>query len=151
MFIHFQQIILTLFISTDRQKDYDLYFAGILIAGGWDSTSTEVFIPDTGKTCSLPDLPDSRDGHTLDTLGNTPVLCGGFMDSATSCLQLTPTSPDGVWTNYATTMESRSDHISWVSSAGLVLMGGYSGTGTTTEIVSSVPSGGSISLIQNTR
>ena len=124
-----------------------MYFAGILITGSVGAyTSTEVFIPDTGKTCSLPDLPKSRYGHTLDTLGNTPVICGGG-DTGTSCLQFTPTSAGGVWTNYATIMESRYVHSSWVSSAGLVLMGG-SLRSTTTEIV---PSGvGNFSLVQNT-
>jgi len=122
------------------------------MAGGHGAyTSTEVFIPDTGKTCSLPDLPDRRSGHTLDTLGNTPVICGGGGNTgntatATSCLQFTPTSFGGVWTNYTSTMESRYDHTSWVSSAGLVLMGGYS-SGTTTEIVPS--GGGNFSLLQN--
>ena len=76
-----------------------------------------------------------------------PILCGGG-DGAeqTSCLQFSLTS--GVWTNYATTLQKRYGHTSWVSSAGLVLMGSrYSGT--TTEIV---PSGGeSFSLVQDTR
>jgi len=127
---------------------------GILIAGGyrWDPLrSTEVFIPDTGKTCSLPDLPKENYGHTLDTLGNTPVICGGYGDGGAnlySCLQLTATSAGGIWTNYATTRWGRHEHSSWVSSAGLVLMGGeYSGT--TTEIV---PSGGAnFTLVQNTK
>ena len=125
-----------------------MYFAGILITGSVGAyTSTEVFIPDTGKTCSLPDLPKSRYGHTLDTLGNTPVICGGD-GTDTSCLQFTPTSAGGVWTNYTTTMQRRYKHSSWVSSAGLVLMGGYY-SGTTAEIVPS--GGGNFSLLQNTR
>jgi len=132
---------------------------GILMAAGrgysryvYLTQSTEVFIPDTGKTCSLPDIPesDTRVGHTLDTLGNTTVICGGTYRpyfSATSCQQFTPTSAGGVWTNYTTTMKRSHGHSSWVSSAGLVLMGGeYSGN--TTEIVTS--GGGNFSLVADT-
>ena len=116
------------------------------MAGGWEAlSSTEVYIPDTGKTCSLPDLPEIRYDHTMDTLANTPVICGGG-DTYTSCLQFTPTSAGGVWTNYTTTMERRYGHSSWVSSAGLVLMGGWI-SGTTTEIVPSHE--GNFSLVQD--
>ena len=70
---------------------------GILIAGGSSdgaSTSTEVFLPGSGQTCALADLPDSRYFHTLDTVSNTGVLCGGG-DTAytkTSCLQFNLTT-----------------------------------------------------------
>ena len=40
----------------------------------------------------------------------------------------------GSWTRYATTLERRSRHNSWVSLAGLVLMGGLH-SGTSTEVV----------------
>jgi len=114
--------------------------------GGGRLTSTEVFIPDTGKTCSLPDLPEGKyDFITMDTLGNTPVICGAY-DTYTACLQFTPAG--GVWTNYTTTLKRRDSHSSWVSSAGLVLMGGYY-SATTTEIVPS--GGGNFSLVQVTR
>ena len=133
---------------------------GILIAGGdaWydgydgdGSLKTEVFIPETGKTCSLPGLPDMRKGHSMDTLGSTQVICGGgSFDAGTpsTCLQLTPTS-DGVWTNYTTLMGNRYGHSSWVSSAGLVLMGADSSDDISTEIVIVPSGGGNFSLVQN--
>ena len=104
-----------------------------------------MFLPDSGKTCILANLPKRRHFHSLDTVNNVPILCGGGRGAErTSCIQFNLTS--GVWTNYATTLHSRFAHTSWVSSAGLVLMGGDSGT--TTEIV---PSGGErFSLEQNT-
>jgi len=119
---------------------------GILIAGGnGGRKSVEVFIPDAGKSCSLPDLPDDRVGHTMDTLGNTPVICGGENIDQTSCLQFTPAL--GVWTNYATTTEEFKGHTSWVSSGGLVLMGARNGV--STEIV---PTGaGNFSLVKDTK
>ena len=103
-------------------------------------TSTEVFIPDTGKTCRLSDLPQKYYDTTMNTLGNTPVICNGGYNQ--NCLQFTPTSAAGVWTDYANTTQYRYHHSSWVSSAGLVLMGGARSYSTqkgccshTTEIV----------------
>ena len=67
---------------------------GILIAGGLGAdTSTEVFLPGTGKTCALADLPDKRYYHTLDTVGTTAVLCGGeYGDARISCLEFSNTA-----------------------------------------------------------
>ena len=70
----------------------EILAAGILIAGGErDLTSTEVFLPGTGKTCVQADLPDKRYHHTLDTVGTTIVMCGGWRWGGdiidTSCLQ----------------------------------------------------------------
>merc|ERR1719186_1772130 len=109
-----------------------------MIGGGEDEHTVEVFIPDTGKTCSLSSLPDKRHTATLDTLDNTPVICGGGPgNNQNECLQFTPTSPSGVWTNYADLMELRTGHVSWASSRGLMLMGGNTYGGTTTEMVPS--------------
>merc|ERR1719186_135094 len=89
----------------------------------------------------------------MDTLGNTTVICGGYSKD-TSCIQFTPTSAGGVWTNYATTIKKSQSHSSWVSSAGLVLMGGEHSSNrwdilehsrNTTEIVPS--GGGNFSLV----
>ena len=72
--------------------------AGILIAGGVGGnltahTSTEVFLPGTGQTCRLADLPDERWGHTLNTIDNTGVLCGGGGDTdARTCLKFSQTT-----------------------------------------------------------
>jgi len=100
---------------------------GILLSGGGSQgeSNTEVFMPLTGKTCNFPRLPDSREDHTMDTVGNTPIICGGRWGSTGySCLQLSPTSEKGSWTKYATLKEDRHGHTSWVSPEGIVLMGG---------------------------
>ena len=44
-----------------------LFKDAILVSGGWGGQrSVEMFIPLHGKTCTLPDLPDDRNGHTMD-------------------------------------------------------------------------------------
>ena len=142
-----------------------MYSVGILVAGGFGSDSfkvgksVEVFIPKSGKRCSLSNLPEERYDSTLDTVAGVPILCGGHSQHSsklTSCLQLTPVSASGVWTKYATTRESRRSHSSWISSTGLVLMGGDYKSGRSsrlnyrsTEIVPSLTSGvGNFSLLQ---
>jgi len=125
---------------------------GILIAGGYEAfQSTELFLPKTGKTCSLADLPDgSRAEHSLDQLTDAGdvVLCGGLSYTAApkSCIKFDMSSPSGEWTKYAATTDRRWWHSSWVSSAGLVLMGGH-GAPATSEIVNG---GRSFGLIHNT-
>ena len=58
-----------------------------------DGASTDVFLPGTGQTCTLADLPEQRYSHTLNTLDSTGVLCGGgHRDPRTSCLQFNQTS-----------------------------------------------------------
>jgi len=89
------------------------------------SKSTELYIPETGKSCFFKDLPNERRSHTMDTVDNTAVLCGEQSGRNTNCLQYTPTSPGGAWTDYGRTEGGTRDyHSSWVSSAGLVLLGG---------------------------
>jgi len=114
---------------------------GILVAGGLGTwTSAEVFIPANGKTCLYPDLPHEATSFTLDLVGDLPTLCGSidYGRPHKSCVQLTPPSRLGKWAPYATLEVYRRTHSSWVSSSGLVLIGGNSG-GTTTELV---PAGG---------
>jgi len=126
---------------------------GILVAGGnyidWrKQNAAHVFIPSLNKTCDFPELPEQRFEHSLDTVGNTPVLCGGsyylngnqfyFNDRFTIkqiCLQLTPPSASGTWSVFAVT-RGFSSHSSWNSKAGLILMGGNSEL--KTEIVTDI-------------
>ena len=134
----------------------------LLVSGG-----SELFFPKTNKSCSFP-FPNNYEAdddpiemHTLNTVDNEAIICGGhegWWESA-ECLHFTPTNTSGEWKPFST-LEKRFGHSSWVSKAGIVLMGGYSdydkyyysssfyGDGTTTEIV---PSGGrNFSLLQNT-
>jgi hypothetical protein len=91
---------------------------GIIISGGTDAgQSVEVFVPSTGLSCSLPALPDYRNGHTMDSL----LICGGYGSSSdTTCLSFT----SGQWITSHTLVEQRYAHISWQTEQGLVLMGG---------------------------
>jgi len=116
---------------------------GILVAGGtyidWTKKKrTHVFIPSSNKTCDFPELPEQRFSHTLDTVGNTPVLCGteyyldgkqfrfdGKISVDKLCLKLTPPTASGTWSVSAITKGFYA-HSSWNSKAGLILMGGSS-------------------------
>ena len=54
------------------------------MVGGWDGnnslSSAELFPP--SDACSIPDLPQPREGHSLSLLsGGTLVVCGGFEDN----------------------------------------------------------------------
>ena len=108
--------------------------------------SVEVYEPDTGRSCSLPDLPESVYHHTMDTVNGVPVLCGGILKENDKCWWLNSSS--GVWEIYATGLKDRERHTSWVSPVGLILIGGTHQGVTTTELV---PSGGpQFSLQHNT-
>jgi len=115
--------LMNLFEATDQNKT-----EGILIAGGTGAeNSVEVYIPDTGESCSLPSLPEARVDHTVDTIPHYgPVICGG-RDSPTTCLHMTDS---GTWENLISGPLGApyTAHTSWSSSAGLYLMGGdYTG------------------------
>ena len=86
-----------------------LYFVcpGILIAGGKGpgSETTELFIVETGQTCSLPSLPSPRIDHSLDVMNSMPVLCGDSFENDVgkkSCLKFSPLSDCGSWRNFTT-------------------------------------------------
>ena len=110
----------------------------VLITGGINSgalRSAEVFLPATGYSCRLPDLPDNRWGHTQDG----GLTCGGFdygspADQRISCLKWSPDS--GTWTLSHNLTEERDNHVSWTPdpSLGTYLMGG-SHNSRTTELV----------------
>ena len=89
--------------------------------------SVELFIPETGKTCSFPDLPAVRFAHTMNMVGDSLFVCGGADDQGEyirSCVHLSPPS-SSVWTSYATTRKERYQSTAWVSPSGeLLLVGG---------------------------
>ena len=102
----------------------------VLITGGINSNtlrSAEVFLPATGHSCRLPDLPDNRWGHTQDG----GLTCGGFdygspADQRISCLKWSPDS--GTWTLSHNLTEERDNHVSWTPdpSLGTYLIGKFS-------------------------
>jgi len=114
---------------------------GLLIVGGGqgDGQATqlftgEVFVPSLGKSCFLSQhLPDTRMSHTMDD----DLLCGGLwiksQDTQTTCLRFS--TEDDSWTYSHTLDHKRVGHSSWVTSKGLLLMGGWL-SDTTTELLS---------------
>jgi len=102
---------------------------GILISGGDSYGSVEVFNPTTGQSCELPSLPYQRFRHTMDGM----TICGGVSDdNGNTCL----TFSSGQWVNSHTLTQDRSDHCSWSTSDGIVLLGGDMwDSQTTTETV----------------
>jgi len=112
--------------STHRQpsstEPSEQPITGILIAGG---SSTELFLPSTGKSCSLAPLPaPSWFYHTLDSFpNNSAVMCGGW-NTRRSCLIFNQNSSSGTWDQFATTIYERERHTSWMTPEGLLLVGG---------------------------
>jgi len=97
--------------------------SGVLITGGFNSVSAELYVPSSGASCTLPSLPDDRWHHTVTEGG---LLCGGgYTGTLDSCLQWSPDS--GTWEEALTLDEWRSRHVSWTPSSGntgTYLMGG---------------------------
>ena len=90
-------------------------------------------MPSSGVSCSLPQLPDKRFGHSV---GNTGLLCGGSGTAVEyTCLQWSP--DNGTWEELLTwdnKYPGRVDHVSWTPrpDIGTYLIGGErSGMSTT--------------------
>ena len=108
----------------------------ILVTGGVGAwTSVEVLSGAGTPLCTLPPLPTGRSGHTQDGL----LTCGGYyIATRTTCIKLSA----GGWAVSHNLLKSRSQHSSWQSPAGLVLIGGYY-SGYSTELLSSSDSSSS--------
>ena len=104
----------------------------MMISGGYGRTGTkvevEVISPSSNVSCSAPDLPQPRSGHTM----NNNIVCGGAggtdADTLTSCYQLTSAG----WSRSHTLKYSRAGHSSWEVEDGILLLGGFYST--TSEI-----------------
>ena len=68
--------------------------------------------------CSVPPLPDPRNGHTQD--GEVACGGGGLWYTLSSCVSLTASG----WIESHHLTWERWGHVSWSSPAGLILMGG---------------------------
>ena len=83
-------------------------------------------MPSTGMSFSLPQLPDDRAHHTLETSG---LMCGGvYIGASDTCLKWSPDT--GSWEKELTLNTDRWDHVSWTPDNGLgtyLMGGGYSG------------------------
>ena len=78
--------------------------------------NVEVFFLSSNLSCSLPALPEGREGHTMDS----NLICGGTYPSSTTCL----TFSSGKWITSHTLLEGRYGHSSMMTNEGLVLLGG---------------------------
>ena len=88
--------------------------------------SVEAFNPHISKICKLPDMPDSRYGHTV--CGG--LLCGG-QGGDRSCLKF---GPSGFVKATVSLKQRRFWHICWNVPEGVLLLGGE-GSPSTTELV----------------
>ena len=100
----------------------------VLITGGHNTgvgDTVELFLPISNVSCRMPQLPDSREFHTMDHL-DTHLLCGGS-GTGQSCLEWS--SAQGMWSESHTLSVTRAYHVSWTPDAdiGTYLMGGYTG------------------------
>ena len=93
----------------------------VLITGGYEVRSAEIFNPVTKTSCSLPRLPEYRYHHSQ----NGGLVCGGsHPDAKTNCVIWIPVSVN--WTQSDTLMSSRWDHVSWATASGVYILGGLS-------------------------
>ena len=95
-----------------------------LISGGWkdghgDLNSAEIFNPGTNTSCSLPPLPEGRYRHNQQA-------CGGGRSDAPETLTCVKWSPaSGTWNESHTLTQKRAGHVSWATSSGVYLIGGW--------------------------
>ena len=84
-------------------------------------------------SCALPQLPDDRTYHTVESSG---LLCGGYYTGTRdTCLQWSPDT--GTWEDLKLTLDvGRDGHVSWTpgTEVGTYLMGGGYSERTTTMI-----------------
>jgi len=97
---------------------------GVLITGGGgrnDQNTAELYLPSSGGSCSLPNLPDLRLDHSLESTG---LLCGGGYLHRDTCIQWNPAN--GTWERSITLDVNRYAHVSWTPENGIgtFLMGG---------------------------
>ena len=107
-------------LTTKSDKSYGVLITG---SGGWQvaGNTTELYLPSSGVSCSLPQLPDDRSSHSLESSG---LLCGG-VDTIDSCIKWSPDT--GTWEELLTLDIGRYYHVSWTPGPdiGTYLIGGY--------------------------
>ena len=95
---------------------FKLTFPVVLITGGSNRKSSEIYNPVTRKSCSLPQFSEERAGHSQDGA----LTCGG---GEKTCVKWSPVS--GTWKQSHTLREARGAHLSWETASGVYLLGGY--------------------------
>ena len=123
----------TTFASTTTTTMNTVY--GIIVTGGskQSNKSVEILKEDLDGNvmsyCSLPDLPDVRNSHTQSAM----TTCGGgeTNDTKTSCV----TFSSGLWKPTHVLQYERQGHSSWMSTHGIVILGGAGPFENSTEIL----------------
>jgi len=137
--------------TTTPTTSADQDLSGQLVVGGYDGSdqlsSVEIFPPPSSDTCSIPDLPGPRNGHSLSLLsGGRLVVCGGSPSSKEkSCITWTRGSTS--WAHLYNTSTARRWHVAWVPTSlpnSIVLLGGEDYAARTTAEI--VPGGGTFAL-----
>ena len=94
-----------------------LQIEAIILTGGQDKRSAEVLHIDGSRWCSLPDLPETRHGHTQ----SGTEACGGDPPELwKSCVDF----KNGSWVSSHTLKHPRVFHAAFSSPSGIVLLGG---------------------------
>ena len=89
-------------------------------------SSTELFLPSTGKSCSLKSLPLVNYQPTLDPFDDGLITCGGTNSQYQMlCHKFTPSLPYGTWSIFTTMIHKRRLHTSLSTGGRLLLVGGY--------------------------
>jgi len=93
---------------------------GQLLVGGRDNNgnrlSVQVFPPPSSNTCSIPQLPEPRTGHSISLLsGGRLVVCGGKGDVSRSCIGWQ--SGNTSWTHLHTLSTARAFNVAWTPSS----------------------------------
>ena len=102
---------------------------GLLITGGAPNgrsvwSSTELFIPSSKTSCSLPDLPEGRQGHTSG--GKGKMMCGG-VDTTEKPVDSCVTWEDGQWRTQERRLARKTIYqTAWNLGSSLILLGGPS-------------------------
>ena len=110
-----------------------MFLDAVLITGSLYSPrdTAELYLPSSGVSCSLPQLPDERWDHTMESSG---LLCGGG-GTRDTCLQWSPDT--GSWEKLITLDNGRYWHVTWTpgTDTGTYLMGGGNGNGRTITLI----------------
>ena len=92
---------LLLKVASKKNASSSQNILALIISGGKPTTassSVEVYVPSTGQRCLVPDMPDTRNRHSMEQM----TVCGG-QGAPSTCLSLT----DGLWERTTTLRTQR--------------------------------------------
>ena len=112
----------TFFLQSSGKNFY--FPDAVLITGSSEGDSpkdtAELYVPSSGVSCALPELPEHRGRHSVESTG---LLCGGY--TSDTCLQWSRDT--GTWEEVLYLDTGRYQHVSWTPGNGIgtYLMGGW--------------------------